>query len=255
MFGLARLSGEKRTRRSFLQARRRLKRTRGRRQRATTPMIVSTSLTALANLRTGGFTGLERKFFDIDQVSAFNTSWAVEENATAALSAVGQGDGESTRDGRLYNILSLHIRGFIIMAAAEASVTPLGDEICRLVVVWDKQTNGALLTATDVMNVSPTDDVNSFRNLQHTKRFHVLKDKKWLVRRQGLNEGAINAFAAGPRKIPFSWNFTFKEPIRVTMSGTAADIANVTDNSLHLIGIATSTSVTYSYTSRIRFTG
>ncbi len=254
MFSVRGLSGEKRTRRSFLQARQRLKRTRGRR-RAAIPMVVSTSLAALSNVRTGGFTGIERKFFDTDNVSAFNTSWAIEENVTTALSAVAQGDGESNRDGRIYNILSIHIRGHIIVGVAESQTAPIGDQLCRLALVWDKQSNGANITATDVYDAGPTDDINSFRNLQFTKRFHVLKDKTWLVRRQGLNEGAANLFAAVNRKIPFKWNFTFKVPIRVTMSGTTADIANVTDNSLHMIGVSTSTLVTYSYASRIRFTG
>ena len=210
------------------------------------------------NVRTGGFLGLENKFFDVeDNADAFTTSWATMEPTTTDLTAIGQGDGESNRDGRKYEITSIHIKGFIRRPATESNTGPVSDSLCRIALVWDQQTNGAELTATDVMDASGTNDEQAFRNLQFTRRFRVLYDKRFRVNANqgGMNEGAINLFANGGIVIPFKINKTFKTPIQVTMSGTTADIANVTDNSIHLIGCASDALCTLSYQCRTRFRG
>ncbi len=207
------------------------------------------------NQRTGGFIGIERKFFDT-QVSqdAFSATWDVMEPATTNLTAMIQGDGESERIGRKYIIRSIHIRGFVSFPQAESALNPLDTSLARICLVLDPQTNGAQLTATDVMDGGQTDDINAFRNLQFTGRFKVLKDKLIRMERTGLSQGAANQFAAGIRIFPFKWNVQFTG-LPVNTSGTTANIANVTTNSLHIIGVATSTSATLSYQCRVRFTG
>ncbi len=209
-----------------------------------------------ANVRTGGFTNIERKFFDtmVDSV-ATGALWTTLEPATTNLSAIGIGDGESNRDGRKYNILSIHVKGFLELSAVEAEANPTRDILVRICLVLDTQTNGAQLTATDVMEAQLANNVNSFRNLQFTSRFRVLKDKTIRIPVTGLNEGAPNAFARGAKLIPFKMNSVFSGGIPVLMSGTTADIANVTTNSLHFIAVSTSATALVSYTSRVRFTG
>lgn len=210
------------------------------------------------NRRIGGFTGIENKFFDVETATdAFSGTWATMEPATTNLTAVGQGDGESNRDGRRYAIRSIHLRGEIRINAAESQTTPKSDELCRIVLVWDSQTNGAQLTATDVMDGSGTNDFLSLRNLQFTKRFRVLFDKSFHMNTgpANMNEGAANLFAHGLIFRHWKYNKTFNPPIPVTMSGTTADIANVTDNSIHMIGVGTSTTSLLSYQCRIRFVG
>lgn len=53
------------------------------------------------------------------------------------------------------------------------------------------------------------------------------------------------------------FNLSFSGDIPVTFTNTTADVANVADNSLHLIGFCTSTNFgpTLSYNSRMRFVG
>ncbi len=212
---------------------------------------------AAANERRIAFLSIENKFFDVEHTgSSVAVTWGTEEPATTNLTAIAQGDGESNRDGRKYIINSIHIKGFVHTAVAESSAAPLEDVLVRLVLVHDKQTNGAQLTATDVMDGGQTDDINSFRNLQFTKRFNVLWDKTFLIVRNNTNEGAINLFAANATKSNvFKVNKVFKGGIAVTMSGTTADIANVVDNSIHMIGVSTSTTGTVSYQCRVRFSG
>ncbi len=215
---------------------------------------------ATTNYRTGGFINMENKFKDyrVDD-DAFTTVWAggeMEDGTALSVSAVAQGDGESERDGRVYLINSIFVHGTVNKPAAEAQAAPFGDEICRVALVWDKQTNAAQLNAEDVYKTIATgDDIDSFRNLQFTKRFQVLADKKFRLAQTGLNEGAVNAFAVAPIAIPFRMTHVFKKPLRVTCKGTTAAIGSIVDNSLHVIGTSTNAAVTLSYASRIRFTG
>jgi len=231
----------------------------GKRRRIGRRPTQAMQIVAAQNVRTGGFVGRELKFSDLEMTNqAFSGSWGTLEDSTAdSLTGIGQGNGESQRLGRKYSIQSLHIRGFVEVAQVESQTAPLDDILARLVVVWDQQTNGAQLTATDVMDAGLTDDINSFRNLQHTGRFRVLKDKTFRIALNSqTNEGAINLFAAPKIEIPFKMNFDFKKnPIVVTTSGTANQITAVSDNSIHLIGIATSTRALINYQVRVRFTG
>ncbi len=219
-------------------------------------------LTTQMNARTAGYMGLEKKFVDyrVDD-DQFTNVWAggeMEDPTALSVSAVAQGDGESQRDGRVYYIHGIYITGTINRPAAESQANPVGDEIARLCLVWDKQTNGAQLNAEDVMlTIAAGDDVDSYRNLQSVQRFKVLADKKYRVAvTQGqVNEGAVNLFANGATTTPFKLSYTFKTPIKVSCSGTTAAIASITDNSLHVIGTSNNGAATLSYTSRLRFTG
>ncbi len=215
---------------------------------------------AIANIRTGGFGNIENKFVDY-RVSgdAFTTSWAggeMEDGTALSLSAVAQGDGESERDGRVYTINSVHIKGFLETPLEESQAAPEIDYMARLALVWDTQTNAVQLSAEDVfLTVAAGEDTNSFRNLQYSKRFIVLKDKTWRLAHQQVNEGAANLFATGGIRIPFKMNKSFKNGIKVRCTGTTAVIASIADNSLHLIGVSNSGQAVLTYQSRVRFTG
>ncbi len=210
-----------------------------------------------ANRRTGGFRFLEKKFYDTSIVNtATSTTWAAVEDATAdTISAVAQGDGESDRDGRVYEIHSLHIRGIISSDLSEGAASPINDSFVRIAVVLDTQTNGAQLTATAVHETGGTPDYLSFRNLQNTGRFKILYDKSFVIKPQSMNEGAVNSFAGNSAFRQFIINKTFKTPIKVRCTGTTAVVGSIADNSLHVIAISDVTTNNITYKSRIRFTG
>ncbi len=214
------------------------------------------------NLRTGGFLGIENKFLDsrVNDV-AFSGTWAggeMEDATLLSVSAVQQGVGENQRDGRKYAINSVFIRGTLELPVQESLGAPPADVVARVLLVLDKQTNGAQLNAEDVMlTVASAHDIDSFRNLQFVERFQVLADKKVRIplTLMATNEGAVNLFAHGSVSVPFKMSFIFKTPLRVTCKATAAAIASIVDNSIHVIGTANNTSLTINYTSRLRFTG
>lgn len=213
------------------------------------------------NTRVGGFTGIERKFVDYAvNGDAFTTVWAggeMEDGTALSVSAVAQGDGESQRDGRMYYIESVFIHGHVVRAAVESAVAPLDDVRCRVALVLDTQTNGAQLNAEDVfLTIGAGSDVLSYRNLQYSKRFKILRDIDLVISSTGqTNEGAVNLFAAPQTIVPFKMNYKFKKPIPVHCTGTTAAVSSITDNSIHVIGTAQATSALLTYQSRVRFRG
>lgn len=213
-----------------------------------------------ANRRTGGFQDLEVKFVDyFVNDKAFTIDWAggeMDEATALSLSAVGQGDGESQRDGRKYSLHSVHVKGTIYVNQLESQAAPINDVLVRVCLVLDTQTNKQQLNAEDVMKVIASgEDTKSFRNLSNSSRFKVLRNFEGIIKRENLNEGAANLFASVRSDISFDWNVKFKTPVKCLASATGATVAATTDNSIHVIGVADSTDAILSYISRVRFTG
>ncbi len=213
---------------------------------------------ALRNIRIGGFMGIENKFVDYEKAATtVNGTWANGEldDATAlSLSSIAQGDGESNRDGRKAELLSVHVKGLLRHVAQEADTNPPGGGIVRLILVLDKQTNGAQLNAEDVVTVT-TIDVNAWRNLQNSQRFRILKDQRWQMKVTAMTTFQVNDFSTPQQEIPFEFHVVFKKPIVVNHTGTTAVVASIADNSLHLIGVSTIPDYQITYVSRVRFRG
>lgn len=209
--------------------------------------------------RTGGFLGIETKFIDYTYAGAIPATLtggeadppgAGAQTTPGSISAIAQGDGESNRDGRKCTLTSLHIKGNVgINADATGISLP---NIIRVIVVWDTQTNGAQLNAEDVFLAASHKEF-SFRNLQFSKRFRVLKDATFVINpTAAAGDGTSLDSAAHFRT--FKWNF--KLDIPVIHSGTTAVIASITDNSLHVLAWAATTGLsTLNYESRVRFVG
>lgn len=214
------------------------------------------------NVRTGGFVDVENKFLDCSYPqTALPTSWTAINPAgvgcTGSISVPAQGDGESERDGRVYYINSVHVKGLINVDASESDAGPTGNNLVRIILYWDTQTNAAEATATDIMDAGASTDYLAFRNLQNSKRFIVLKDKTFNISPEHMNEGSANLFANSTRVIQFKMNKKFKKPIKVRTSGTTANVSSCTDNNLGLAAIQTGSglSAELRYETRIRFSG
>ncbi len=216
------------------------------------------------NKRTGGFMGIELKFYDTSLVlSALNSDTDAangeKDPTSGGLSTIGQGDGESNRDGRRATFKSIYVTGNIHIANQPNQTGP--DVACTIFIalVLDTQTNGAQLSSESVYN-NPASNVltgaSLLRNLQQIKRFRVLKTKTILMPMiQAVYDGT-NIEQYGCERL-FKLFHTFKGTTIANYSGTTESIANSTDNSLHLL--AWTTNGTYnpsiSYNSRLRFMG
>ncbi len=207
---------------------------------------------------------VESKFLDTElAATALTTSWVslnpTGTGATDTLSVPAEGTGESDRDGRVYTIQSIMVRGVITTSIIESGAAPVADFRARVILYWDRQTNSAEATATDIMDAGGTDDTLAFRNLHNTHRFIVLFDETMLIQFDNqLNEGAANLFAVGQREFPFNFYKRFsKKDIRVQCDATAANITSCSDNNFGIAAIVSSTGVasTIKYQARCRFRG
>lgn len=216
------------------------------------------AIRAIANARTSGFIGLESKFRDseIDTVTV-GLAWAMHDPTTIdCLSAVPQNDSANGRDGRVYHIDKIFIRGFLRENNLESQTGPITEPQVKLMLILDTMTNKAQMTAAQVMDEALTNDILAFRNLEFTTRFKVLKSQSWVPEVHQMNEGAANLFARPQTFTPiFDWAVIFKEPLRVTCFSNGGTVANILDNSLHIIGIATNAITRLSYHCRIRYRG
>ncbi len=215
-----------------------------------------------ANIRTGGFLGIENKFVDYERtaiaVSDTIAGAEVDPATTNCLNAVAQGDGESQRDGRRYKMNSLHIRGeFQQDLSAAATVKP--GQVYRLAIVIDKQTNGAQMNAEDCFKATAGGsgfDIYNFRNLQFSGRFLVLYDKMMTINpTAAAGDGAVNDTPAFKRT--FNLNFKIPEAVSIVdTNGTTALVSVITDNSIHVLAWTSSNATAkIRYESRVRFVG
>jgi len=224
-----------------------------------------------ANPRSGGFIGIEYKFLDCawNQVtinsSTDGSSGELQPSSgcTDCISMPSQGDGESQRDGRTFVIKEVWVSG-VIDENAKSDQADVGEGFGMFfALVLDTQANGATIVSENVYT-NPTAHAQAMlpqplRNLQFSKRFKILDSR--YVRNGGMYSAADNAgttnFTASTimqnsPKISLNW----KGNIKVETQGTTADIANATDNAIHVIAYNGSSQVrSFIGKSRMRFVG
>jgi len=179
------------------------------------------------------------------------------------IGGIGQGSGQSQRDGRQCVITDVHIKGDLSLGAQKEGVTPRNAEHVRILLVLDTQTNGAQCTLDKVLQTPAGGGANFcetnlyFRNLEHVRRFKILEDKH--VAFTALNQTCDS----GDANIEYDhgsirYSFTINKKLRLPVTYTAATdaLSGVADNSLHVFAIASSTDVcNISYNGRVRFYG
>lgn len=202
----------------------------------------------------------ERKYFDTQLaagafVTGGGTSWAGGEldptGGANTLFAPTTGDDFNNRTGRKVQVISIKIRGKISGAAQVTQSIADGATSFRILLVQDKQTNGTQLNAEDVLaSGSATLALYQFQNPAFFGRFRVLKDK--IITLQNPTMAPI--IAAGPTypntviqsglSREFKMNVKFKKPVVVHFNGTnGGTVADIVDNSFHLIGLTNDTSI------------
>lgn len=88
--------------------------------------------------------------------------------ATSLLNGIPVGTGPSERLGRKLTMRSLYLRYSVSLAATSTGGSPI-----RILVVYDKQANGAAFAPTDNLDAN---DFNSPNNLGNAERFITLMD-------------------------------------------------------------------------------
>jgi len=220
----------------------------------------------VANAVSMGFLGIEKKFLDTAKAEATIAAVAAltggeyppSTGCVDCLSCPAQGDTEQSRDGKRIVIDSLIIKGYVRLED-QLSTAPLDPIKVFVAVVLDTQSNGApaqseavfkSLSASNQANVCPT------KNLLFGNRFRILKSQVYDLTPAGISVASANLAYNGSRR-DFDWYIPFKGGLQVNLNaGTTADVANVIDNSIHVMAFATVDAVAkIGYNARIRFQG
>ncbi len=182
----------------------------------------------------------ELKFFD-----TFNagTALAVAGVITdASLNIVPQGVLENERVGRKMTIKKIGIR-FLLQFNSSTTETA---EVVRVIVVQDKQTNGAAFAITDVLQ---TASEGSFNNLSNKSRFLILMDRYESINKKTDIGTNVNEFVQA-----WSWFKDVNIPIEFDNSAATGALTTQRTNNIAVFGITlNSTTISLGYTCRIRY--
>lgn len=215
------------------------------------------------NVRSAGFLGLETKFYDTSladaaiSVATDASGAEVDPSTTSMISTPAVGDSEQNRDGKKIVARYAEIKG-IVNFAAQANQVAADEGNCIMVaLVLDTQTNGAQMNSEDCFkNVAAVARTNAspLRNLLFGSRFRVLRTEVFEMNTKALTYDGTNIEQPGIRR-PFSWYVPLKNLTINFNAGTTASVANVVDNSLHMIAYSTAPDCYISYNARLRFVG
>lgn len=159
------------------------------------------------------------------------------------INGVATGDDYNTRDGR-----RIVMKGLTLKFGLFDNGTTGPADFCRVMVILDKQANGAVCTSAQLFTANTP---ISPMNLDNRERFKILKD--WCI---GTDYGAYAAgvITNGATKMHVVKTYIPMD-IPVTYSGTGATIASIATNALYLVYQAkNSNTTTIYYNARVRFT-
>lgn len=187
----------------------------------------------------------ELKFLD----TALTDATVAAAGAFFNLVVIPQGDTESERNGRKVTVRKLSFRARVTLPSQTAVGTTSAQY--RILIVCDKQTNGAQFAATDLLETATT---LSFNNLANSSRFVVLYDKiKTIYASGGVNTTAAYAFGEVQHSLKF--NTMMELPLEYDNTATTGAIATCRSNSLWVLVLCTDDELlAFNGNVRIRFT-
>lgn len=208
------------------------------------------------NIRYGGFMGIERKFIDtVKTATDLSGGWAGSEldPAASTLCAPTKGTGPSDRDGDHIVIKQIMVKGVVYTKVRNDEANVSGPYHFAIYLVQDTQSNGAQLNGEDVM-VATDPEEWSFRNLQYARRFRILAKKTGSISPTVTSTDGANTCSLGGGQRTFQFMVNCNIP--VDFIGNAGTIADIGNNSIHIIACASTTScLTCAYHARVRFVG
>ncbi len=207
--------------------------------------------------RTSGYYGrygqgphAELKFHDLDIDDAIVASTGTINPASASCVIIQQGTTESTRLGRKITIKSINWRWTITLPEFDAQDTPGPDDVLRVILFQDKQTNGATATVTGILESA---DFQSFNNLANKSRFRTLMDRTYALNYQSLaSDGAAVVSGAA---LTIQDSFFKKCNIAIEYDNTATDgsLATQRSNNIAVLLISSSNVSRFASKMRLRF--
>lgn len=194
----------------------------------------------------------EMKYFDTTKGPTglvASTNWTGTELDPATyntLLAPTVGSAINQRVGREVKVHKVKVRGYFTAGAQVDQTAADGPCYIRLLLVQDTQTNASQMQGEDVMDgssgaaaLAPT----AFQSLANFGRFRVLKDKVILLQNPNMSYDGTNIEQFGLVKT-FKMTCRFKKPVSVRFNATnGGSVADIVDNSWHIIGTCNSTAL------------
>ncbi len=182
-------------------------------------MVISDAKKALRLARhVKSMINVEFKFLDFNATAAGQP----ESVTLGQVSNIAQGDGGSARDGNQVKLTGIYLT-YMWTISASATNTQV-----RVLLVLDKQTNGVIYAAGDLLHdTSINDNIVSPYNLDNKYRFRVLYDRVHHLSDNGNQSVSVKRYIKMNEKLRFD--------------GTTADIANLTSSSITLVTMSSET--------------
>lgn len=192
----------------------------------------------------------ETKYFDAElaqsAITVSATTWANCEMDPAGLGTIfapTTGSAYNQREGRKLWVKKIKINGWLIAPAVADLTASKQATTVRVILFMDKQTNGLQADAESLMG-SGADTLPTicFQKPANFGRYRVLKDKTFQFSNANLSWDGTNMEMQGIVKM-FKMKVNFKKKILVNYNNTnGGTIADIVDNSFHIIAVATGSS-------------
>ncbi len=185
------------------------------------------------------------KFFDSTVDDAVVATGGI---VNAQIFTIPDGDTQQEKEGLKITIKSIQLR--FQLSIPSTTVVADATDVCRLILVKDRQTNGALPT---VLNILAQADIQSFKQLEQSMRFTTVFDKTISINSMGgFGDGTTNATLPNTK----SWQVFKKMNLPIIYNDTAATgvIATIVTNNLVLLYISEKGKCGIKCKVRVRFT-
>lgn len=158
------------------------------------------------------------------------------------LSGLQQGFGENQRTGKVVTWRNIAVRGSVEGNADSVCVIDPG--LILIMLIYDKQFNGATPTAADILQygVGPTvppaanyNPSSCFLNMKNAERFVVLR-RYMKTLAVWEKDGGQQGYAGSPSVDTIDWNLDVE--LQTMYNGTGAGVANMTSGAIILCATA-----------------
>lgn len=209
--------------------------------------------------RTSGFygrfagAGAELKF--LDTVKAGTNIDNQGTMLSSSLNVIAQGNGENERIGRKLVIRHISIKGQLHLSGATDLIASAHNRL-RLLVVLDKQCNGAAATLADIIkSTGDVPSVDAHRDLANMSRFQVLHDKTVVFNVQAVAQTAAGIYVTPQIVKTWEYSKSCNVPIEYDSVTTDGVIGTIRSNNLLVFAVAQNDAqaCAVGYVCRVRF--
>lgn len=153
-------------------------------------------------------------------IETYMAGSAVAAGTLYLLNGTTQGDNINQREGRQIYVQS--IQSNFRAEWNSGAVTSPGTY--RVILFYDKQSNGAAPAVSDLLDTSTALSCDALRNLNNRKRFKILLDRRYALTPTGASNSAIVDSFYLKKFITTQYN-----------AGTAGTVADISSNALYLL--------------------